>query len=183
MSQRICWSFLLVIPALSSLSCFGPPPPATGSLDWDLLILGVSIVDTEASKTSEPRDILIDGGMIVEVGDPGTISHENVSRILTAEGLYALPGLIDVHAHIGDGGIGAQVEEDRQGALSQFVRYGVTSIFAPGGGAGNDDHLAAWKQRCGAREFLCPGLFGSGSSNHRTGQPSDRHCLGYARRR
>ncbi len=135
------------------------PSPATG----DLLITGVLVVDAGANVTSPPQDILITGGRIVEVAASGSIAAERAESVFLAEGMFALPGLIDVHAHIGDGGIGDQSVADREGALSQFVRYGVTTIFAPGGGAGNDDWLARWKQRCGDGELLCPGIYGSGA--------------------
>ena len=127
------------------------------------MITGVSIIDPEANRVSPPRDVLITNGMIIEVADGGAISADRASIILSADGMFAMAGLIDVHAHIGDGGLGALSEEDRQGALSQFVRYGVTTVFVPGGGGGNGHQLAQWKERCDAREFLCPGLYGSGA--------------------
>lgn len=128
-----------------------------------LLVRGVSVVDPIAGLALPPQDILISDGMIIEVATAGLIRSKHVSAIHQAEGSYALAGLIDVHAHIGDGGLGDQSGEDREGALAQFVRYGVTTIFVPGGGGGNDDDLVGWKRRCGARELLCPGIYGSGA--------------------
>ena len=56
-----------------------------------------------------------------------------------------------------------QTEADRRKALAQFVRYGVTTIFVPGGGGGNEDHLARWKAQWGSGELLGPGIYGSGA--------------------
>ncbi len=164
-SHRLKWSQILAVLLLSCL-----PPAGLGSDDitatateGDLLITGVSIIDPEANRASPPRDILINQGLIVEVAEAGEISADRASIVLSAGGMFALAGLIDVHAHLGDGGLGVLTAEDRRGALSQFIRYGVTTVFVPGGGGGNDHQLTRWKERCDAREFLCPGLYGSGA--------------------
>ncbi|MEM7351163.1 MAG: amidohydrolase family protein [Acidobacteriota bacterium] len=128
-----------------------------------LLLSGVAVIDPARNAVSAPRDILISGSVIVEIADAGTIARERAGTIFPAAGLFAMPGLIDVHAHLGDGGLGEQSEQDREGALAQFLRYGVTTIFVPGGGGGNDDQLARWKERCRKGELSCPGLYGSGA--------------------
>jgi imidazolonepropionase-like amidohydrolase len=71
--------------------------------------------------------------------------------------------LIDVHAHIGDGGIARGTEASRARALGQFLRYGVTTIFVPGGGGANDQDFATLRRACASTPAECPGLFGSGS--------------------
>ncbi len=144
-------------------ACSERPTPEQTPVGDSLLIAGVSIVEPHRDAVSAPRDILIAAGRIVEVADAGAIPQVRAARLLPAAGLFALPGLIDVHAHIGDGGIGSQSEIDRERALDQFVRYGVTTIFVPGGGGGNDDDLARWRERCDAGELRCPALFGSGA--------------------
>ncbi|MEM1204916.1 MAG: amidohydrolase family protein [Acidobacteriota bacterium] len=142
------------------LGCREPVP--TPPVD-SLLITGVSIVDPSAETASPASDVLVAGGVIVEIAPAGSISPERAARQIPAEGLYALPGLIDVHAHLGDGGIGRQTDEDRRGALRQFVDYGVTTIFVPGGGGGNDQKLGEWKRYCAEAASVCPNLFGSGA--------------------
>ncbi len=156
---------LTILVSLCLLLACGKPQaaPETRTSDDSLLITGVSIVQPSSNQLSEPRDILIVAGMITAVEESGTIAPQRASQVLQAEGLFALPGLIDVHAHIGDGGIGEQTDIDREMALAQFVRYGVTTIFVPGGGGGNDDQLIEWKRRQAAGEIVAPGLYGSGA--------------------
>ena len=141
----------------------GRPIRAPRADGTSLLITGVRIVDPAVDKTSAPQDVLVADGTILEVAAAGTIARDRVGTVLPADGMFAMPGLIDVHAHVGDGGLGEQSERDREGALAQFVRYGVTTIFVPGGGGGNDDQLVRWKERCRAGELLCPDLYGSGA--------------------
>ena len=149
-----------VLGAALALLGVGPLPAQT---DDSLLVTGVRIVDPAAGTLSEPSDLLIEEGLIRTVAAMDTISADRADVVVAAAGLYALPGLIDVHAHIGDGGVGEQTEADRTQALDQFVRYGVTTIFVPGGGGGNDDQMARWKRRCGSGELRCPDLYGSGA--------------------
>jgi len=132
------------------------------SINGDLLITGAFIVDPDHGTVSEPRDLMIGSGEILEIAEAGAIPPARSKQTLEGSGLYLMPGLIDVHAHIGDGGIAPNTQQSREQALAQFVRYGVTSIFVPGGGGGNDERLAEWKSRCRGGELLCPRLFGSG---------------------
>ena len=152
-------SIVPVMAALAGLGFAPSEPPAPSSL----LITGVVLVDTEEGTVSTPRDILIEDGRIVEIEAAGRLSRDRAVTIVDGTGKYALPGLIDVHAHLGDGGARAQTDDDREQALRQFLRYGVTTIFVPGGGGGNDDQLARWRVRCAAGEIACPGLYGSGA--------------------
>jgi imidazolonepropionase-like amidohydrolase len=63
------------------------------------LILNCTVVDVEASK-SDVASIVVDRGKITHVGKaerPETSDYE----IIDGTGLHALPGLIDLHQHIG----------------------------------------------------------------------------------
>ncbi|MBT8083715.1 MAG: amidohydrolase family protein [Woeseia sp.] len=139
-------------------ACDGAPT----TLDGDILITGGRIIDPESGVVGVERDILIRSGKIHSLVEPGALVPTPGATIRDASNLYLLPGLIDVHAHIGDGGLRANNDEDRQQALHQFIRYGVTSIFVPGGGGGNDEQLGEWKRRCNQMQQVCPHIFGSG---------------------
>ena len=67
------------------------PPP--------LLIRGTRIIDGTGAVPSEPQDLLIRDGRIERIAPAGTLP-ENDARIINAVGLWAMPGLIDLHAHI-----------------------------------------------------------------------------------
>ena len=132
-------------------------------MQGDVLIAGGAIVDPGAAMVSTPMDVLVADGKIVAIEAAGKIRVASDVEVFDASHRFLLAGLIDVHAHIGDGGLHENSEQDRQTALAQFVRYGVTSIFVPGGGGGNDYQLAAWKVYCSEPQNSCPRLFGSGS--------------------
>ena len=137
-----------------------PPPAPPGAL---LLIRSVSVIDTEAGSLSSPQDILVADGRIASVGPAGVTSVPVGTPEIDGQGLFAMPGLIDVHAHVGEGGIAPQNDATRARALQQFLRYGVTTIFVPGATGASDADFPAMRERCRVGEAQCPGLYGSGS--------------------
>ena len=61
----------------------------------DLVVSKGTIVD----GTGEPRregDVAVDGGLITEIGPPGSLKGE---RVVDAEGLLVTPGWVDIHTH------------------------------------------------------------------------------------
>ncbi|WP_131747580.1 dihydroorotase [Frankia sp. Cppng1_Ct_nod] len=74
---------------------------------------------------ADPVDVVLDGGMIVEVG-PG-LSPAG-ANILDADGLLALPGLVDLHTHLREPG-----REDAETVASgtrAAALGGFTTVFA-----------------------------------------------------
>ena len=62
------------------------------------LIKNAKIMTMDAQGVLEKGDLLIDQGKIVEIG---ANLFEPSAEIIDAEGLIALPGLVDAHSHIG----------------------------------------------------------------------------------
>ncbi len=50
-----------------------------------------------------PVDLLLSQGTIAEVGEPGTVSAPDAT-VVPADGLIALPGLVDLHTHLREPG-------------------------------------------------------------------------------
>lgn len=87
------------------------PPPT----DFDVLILGGSVYK---DGDSDPlvADVGINGDRITAIGN---LSGHTATTTINAEGRLVVPGFIDVHSHADSGG-----------ALSQYLRQGVTTIVA-----------------------------------------------------
>ena len=69
------------------------PGITAGGSTW--LVRGASLLG------ERPADLLLAGGAIAEVGEPGSLRGDN---LLDAEGLVALPGLVDLHTHLREPG-------------------------------------------------------------------------------
>ena len=69
-----------------------------------VVIKGGRVVDPE-SRLDEQRDIIVENGVIADVVRPGEPGLEaGADRVITADGLVVLPGLIDMHVHLREPG-------------------------------------------------------------------------------
>ncbi len=66
-----------------------------------LLILGAAVLQCEDDRCEvlKDRDIVIDGNRITAIRPSGEISPGSVAEVVPAHGLFAMPGLINTHAH------------------------------------------------------------------------------------
>ena len=67
-------------------------------------------------------DVLISGGKITAIQNPGTVPQDFEGEVIAADGLLVMPGAIDIHAHIQDG-----AETFYQGSCSA-AKGGVTTV-------------------------------------------------------
>lgn len=91
----------------------------------NLLIKNATVV-SPADKLNGKYDILVKNGKIESVGKD--ISFDGGCEVINAEGLYAVPGLVDMHVHLRDPG---QTEkEDIISGCNAAAAGGVTSLLA-----------------------------------------------------
>ena len=87
------------------------------------LIKNGLILDS-ACRSFSKETLLIDGETIAEVGEMSTVSYD---RVIDAEGLYVIPGFIDVHAH-GAFGVNFDRGIDFGEIRMWFARQGITTV-------------------------------------------------------
>jgi Amidohydrolase family len=97
---------------------------SAGAAGQTLIIEDGAIVDTRNGVALEHRTILVENDRITRVAQAGEISAPRNAEVVTARGLWVLPGLIDMHVH---GSSRADVP------LALYVANGVTSIRDLGG--------------------------------------------------
>ena len=94
----------------------GWPISFTPPIAESLLIRNVQIIDGTGAPLTKTRDILVERGRIARIAPSGTISKPG-TRVLDGTGKFAIPGLIDLHAHL-----------YRPGLLPGFLYFGVTTV-------------------------------------------------------
>ena len=138
------------------------PERAEGEGPFDRLILrGATLVDGTGAPPRGPVDIVIEGDRIVRiegVGAPGlAIDPEDRpeakegDRELDVEGMYVLPGFVDMHGHIG----GVEQGTPAEYVFKLWLGHGITTIRDPAAGNGLEwvlDH----KRRSAANEITAP---------------------------
>jgi hypothetical protein len=111
--------------ALSAAAIFGGCASAQRSTtltapDADLAITHVAVVDVERGRLVPEQSVLIKGDRIVAVIQASR--SVNSARTVDGTGKYVIPGLWDMHAHIGGTGDPLRME------LPLFTAHGVTGL-------------------------------------------------------
>ena len=82
----------LLVAILSGLSAQAPAQPGP-----DLLIKGGHVIDPR-NNIDAVMDVAVSGGKVTRVA--ANIAATPAARVIDAKGLYVVPGLIDIHAHV-----------------------------------------------------------------------------------
>ena len=70
------------------------------SVNGDILIKNVPIVDPVNEIVETGMDILLRSGKIYDIQPTGTKEFKNVAIVIPGEGFYAMPGFINTHTHL-----------------------------------------------------------------------------------
>ncbi len=90
-----------------------------------LLIKNGRVVDP-ASRTDAPRDVLLDGEVVKEVGEPGRFSAIKDAAVFDASGMIVAPGFIDLHVHLREPG--QESSETIETGTKSAARGGFTAV-------------------------------------------------------
>jgi hypothetical protein len=145
--MRILRIFLLflLIHTLSFAQIPKAPDRKEGEGPWPQLILrGATIINGTGAPAIGPVDIVIENNRIISVntvGYPGVPIKEDRRPKLKAggkemdcTGMFVLPGLIDMHGHIGGQGQGTPAEY----VFKLWMAHGITTVRDPSAGNGLD---------------------------------------------
>jgi imidazolonepropionase-like amidohydrolase len=97
------------------------------------LIRNVWIFDGLAPARIGPRDVMLENGRIRRVAEPGELAARADAHVIQADRFTLLPGLIDVHGHVGNSSLPAWVARfpDPDRNLESYLYCGVTTVLDP----------------------------------------------------
>jgi len=138
-----------------------------------LIIRGVTLINGAGAPPIGPVDVVVENNIIKNikvVGYPGVDINPDRrptlkagGKEIDAEGMYMLPGLIDMHGHIGGTSQGADAEY----VFKLWMAHGITTIREPSCGNGLDWVLKHKKlseeNKITAPRILAYTVFGQGS--------------------
>lgn len=171
--------FLLLFLLLSGIATHAQVKKAPELKEGDgpyaqLIIRGVMLIDGTGAPPVGPTDIVVRNNRIEKiqvVGYPGVAINaerrpqlEAGGKELNCEGMYLMPGLIDMHGHIG----GNQAP-DAEYVFKLWMGHGITTIRDPSAGNGLDWVLDQ-KQKSAKNAITAPRIlaytaFGQGSTS------------------
>jgi dihydroorotase len=93
----------------------------------DVLISGARLLDPRAG-IDRPGDLLVRGGEIAEIGEPGALSAPEGAEVVEGDGLYAFPAFVDPHVHLRTPG--REDEEDIGSGTRAAAAGGFCAILA-----------------------------------------------------
>jgi hypothetical protein len=113
-------------------------------------ITNVTVIDPEKGTATAGRVILLDGSRITGVAEQATVRRDGRMERIDGTGLFAFPGLIDSHVHLGD--------PATFGPLS--IAHGVTAVRNMGG---DTETVLALRDRFNKGETVGPRMIATGA--------------------
>lgn len=111
------------------------PFQVTPVLEPAVLIQNTAVLDVETGKILAPRDVLIVDGFVTEVTAPGHAFVPPNAYVIPGQGATVLPGLIDMHVHLGMSSAPPWNETgvDVTSNMRAFLYCGVTTVLDAAG--------------------------------------------------
>jgi hypothetical protein len=163
--KRLLFILALLLPAGAHAAIPVAPPRAEGEGPYPQLILrGATVITGTGAPAHGPVDIVIEGDRIAEVRIVGSanapIDPANRpvlrpgGREMDLSGQYVMPGIVDLHGHIGG---------DEQGVSAEYVyklwlAHGITSVRDPGCGNGIE-WCVGEQRRSASNAIAAPRIF------------------------
>jgi imidazolonepropionase-like amidohydrolase len=118
---------------VACLVCIGVAPALAAS-DPVTALVGGTVVDLESGHSIPDAVILVHGERIEAIGPSAAVAVPPGARVIRADGRWLLPGLMDMHVHLGlvlPGAQGAELEHETDGALAlRMARNAAASLQA-----------------------------------------------------
>lgn len=173
--RKIYCTLLLVMTVMASTAQIAKAPERKEGMGpyTQLIIRGVTLINGTGAPPMGPVDIVIEQNRIVQIrtlGNPDSkIDPARRPQLkaggkeINCEGMYAMPGLIDMHGHIG----GTEQGTPAEYVFKLWMAHGITTIRDPSTGNGLDWVLDQ-KKKSAANLITAPRIqaytaFGMGS--------------------
>lgn len=127
-----------------------------------MLIKGLKIYSNN-NRNFYKADIIVENGKIADIGS----FSEYAGQVVDCEGLYAVPGLVDVHTHgIGGYDWGSASSDEMHEMAKRYVSFGVTTVMPTLGTDTYENMLLATDRvsniSCGCTEACLCGMHWEG---------------------
>ncbi|MFY2763771.1 amidohydrolase family protein [Arenimonas sp. MALMAid1274] len=163
--MRLLFMLALLMPAAAGAAIPAAPARTEGEGPYPQLILrGATVITGTGAPAYGPVDIVIEGDRITEVRIVGSARSridpakrpalKPGGREIDLAGQFVMPGLVDLHGHIGG---------EEQGVTAEYVyklwlAHGITTVRDPGCGNGLD-WCVSESRRSAAQAITAPRIF------------------------
>ena len=117
-----------------------------------------TIITMEGEEVIEGGTLVVEGNLITAVGPASAVEVPEGAKVYDLQGKTIMPGLIDVHGHLGNFRYGLSPE--KQWEYYANLAYGVTTAHDP---SSNSEMIFAHSEMIKAGEMVGPRLFSTGT--------------------
>jgi len=152
--------------AILAQSSVASEPEQAGPYN-SLLIRNVTVIDGSGAPAFGPADVFVKGNRIVRVAPTDAITREEEKaetagapkqpppdRIIEGQGMYLIPGLIDVHTHINK-----SKDVPAEYIYKLYLGHGVTTIRNFNIGTDSPKEMMEEKKRIAANQIIAPRMY------------------------
>ncbi len=131
---------------------------ATDRPSGRVALTGATVITMRGAEVLRDATIVVEGNRIAAIGPSASVAVPADARRVDVAGKYVMPGLVDVHAHIGTGSNGI-TPNTHWGFLANLA-FGVTTMHDPS----NDTHLVfSASELLKAGDMVGPRLYSTGT--------------------
>lgn len=142
-----------------------PEPPTEGlNLEMDLetyvpegmiAFTNARIITMRGDTVIQSGTVLVDGNRIAGVGE--NVEIPSSAKVIDASGKTIMPGIVDVHAHVGNFRLG--ISPQQQWEYFANLAYGVTTVHDP---SSNSEMVFSHSEAIKAGHMIGPRVFSTG---------------------
>ncbi|MFT7459200.1 MAG: imidazolonepropionase-like amidohydrolase [Planctomycetota bacterium] len=152
-------------------------PMAAAEKSGIVAIVGATVVDLNGKKPIKNSVIIVTGERITSIGNADNVSVPANANVIDARGTWLIPGLMNMHVHLGlifPGKNQAELADETEGELilritanaREVLQAGVTTIRIPG----EKNHVdLALKKAISKGQAMGPRIFSAGETLAITG--------------
>ncbi len=126
-----------------------------------VMIKNVAILDVESGKLLMGHDVLALGDSIAGIAETGLLEQPDDAQVIDGTGATLLPGLIEMHSHLGNASAPRWVGEfpDPPRNMQAYLYSGVTTVFDA---AGLVNQTFKLRNKVAVGELLGPRMYAAG---------------------
>src|SRR5690606_6044376 len=129
-----------------------------GSPNGTVALVGANVITMRGEEVLRDATILVERNRIVAVGPRGTVQVPSGARTVDVSGRWIMPGIVDVHAHIGAGSSG--ITPRTHWPLQVNLAFGVTTMHDP---SNNTDMIFSMSELIKSGELVGPRIYSTGT--------------------
>ncbi len=146
------------IPAIDSVGVKIPLNLKMDQPEGIVAFINARIITMEGDEVLENATLIVKGNEIIELGSSDKIKIPKKAKLVSCAGKTIMPGIIDVHGHLGDFRYG--LSPQKSWYYYANLAYGVTTAHDP---SSNSEMIFSQSEMIKAGEMVGPRLFSTGT--------------------